>query len=114
MSDTTADLSRDESMLIAEEILSQIPQMTKWELGIERRVALDKGRGGLELHLGGMLETRGKRVEIVVNSGDLYDIRVYRMVKRAPMVLATASGIFCDDMAEVVRDLVFNVSEKAA
>jgi hypothetical protein len=114
MSDTDNELSRDESLLIAKEILGQIPQMTTWELGIKRTIALDKGRGGVVLHLGGFNETRGKRVEIVVNSADLYDIRVYRMVNYEVVVLATTSGIFCDDMSEVVRDLVFNVSEKAA
>lgn len=100
------------NMDIANTISAQLGRMTRMELGTKTLLALpakDEVLGGLELHLGGASETRGKRVAITLKASDLYDVEVYRLRRGTyeKVTLDTVHGIYCDQLMHVVREMVF-------
>lgn len=103
----------NEAMAVANTINAQIPRMTHWELGVVTRIVLTDKLGGIELRLGGASVTRGKRVRIVLDASDTYDVEVYKLTSArsktpfAKKTLGSVDGIYADQLAEVVRSMVF-------
>jgi hypothetical protein len=107
------ETTTEQAMQVAETILSQIPRMTQWELGIEKRWAIKDKMGGVELVLGGASITRGKRVRIVLEPSDTYSVEVYKIGRKGSknwgqkVNAVSCDDVYCDQLAETVRGLVF-------
>lgn len=100
-------VSKPRHVEVAETILRQLGPMAQMELGVKGRYAIEEQAGGVELHLSGLPQTRGKRVKIVLTSADEYDIEVYRVRAGKVTKLGSAEGIHFPELADTVCDLVW-------
>lgn len=97
----------EQALEVAKIIAAQIGVPTMWELGVKERVFSTEKLGGLVLVLGGASETRGKRVKIVLDYNDTYEVEVFKMRKTEKTGVKAADGVYCDSLPDTIRALVF-------
>jgi len=114
-----SEVTSAQAMEVAKTIMSQLGMRTRWELGVKSITAVTDKLGGVELLLGGLSITAGKRVRIVLDYSDTYDVEVYRVtggrfsrktLSVSPIkkkIYGKYSDVYCDTLSSVVLGIVF-------
>ena len=103
-----------EAVAVAGTITKQLGFHAFLELAVKTKYALHDKLGGVEYHLGGASITSGKRVRIVLDYSDTYEIEVYKVGRKGSksfgekVNVKCADNVYGEDLASRVRELVFS------
>jgi hypothetical protein len=99
--------TNDRAMEVAQTIMGQIGFWNAAEFGVAKKFALTDECGGVRLHLGGAVETRGWRIGIVLTAADTYRVSACKVRGLSVSKAQSMDDVYCDSLAQTIGNMVF-------